>query len=367
MEKVAIVVDNGSAFSRSGFAREDKPRAVMKTTLLPPSIAGPELYKQEHFDTESTTESKTYPIKHGIIIDWETMENLWSYLFYGRLRVSTEDHPLLMSDSPSCPTTNREKMAEVLFEGFGIPALNVSNTGFLSLCSCGKVTGLAVEAGAGVSHVTTIYAGNTWKEGTQRLDVAGRSLCKYMHHLLLKSTANPQLIKNLDKKTVTQLKKEYCYVSMDYERDLQEKASLHPVSFETPDGHLIMLDKERFCCPEPLFRPHLLSQSTPGLHLLACQSLQKLPEEYKTEVINNIVLAGGSSVFPGFPQRMGLELDALLHGRGCRIKILAAPERTSTAWLGGSLVASLHSFQHFWMRKEEYQEHGAAYVHEKFK
>lgn len=359
MEKVALVIDNGSSFCRSGFAGEEKPRIVMKTASLPPiyhpvcSLSGEKL--------------QTQPLRHGIIIDWQAMENLWSHLFYCGLQVSTEDHPILTSDSPSCPTTNREKMAEVFFEGFSVPALYVANTGFLSLCYCGRITGLAVEAGAGISHVTPIYSGQTCMEGIYRLDVAGNGLCKYMHNLLLNSSNNVYLLSTLNKTMVTQLKKNYCYVSMDYKRDLQEKTYHKPVSIETPDGHLLTIDKERFCCPEPLFKPHLLSQSSPGLHHLVFQSLQKVPDEFKGEIINNVVLSGGSSLFPGFPERMCLELNALFHGREYFIKILASPKRSTAVWLGGSLAASLSSFQSLWMRKQDYQEHGAAYVHKKFK
>ncbi|KAM3838567.1 actin-like protein 10 [Vipera latastei] len=359
MEKVALVVDNGSSFCRSGFAGEEKPRIVMKTASLPP-IYHPVC-------SLSCEKLQTQPLKHGIILDWQAMENLWSHLFYCGLQVSTEDHPILTSDSPSCPTTNREKMAEVFFEGFSVPALYVANTGFLSLCYCGRITGLAIEAGGGISHVTPIYAGQTCMEGIYRLDVAGNGLCKYMHNLLLNSSNNVYLLNTLNKKMVTQLKKNYCYVSMDYKRDLQEKTCHEPVSIETPDGHLLTIDKERFCCPEPLFKPHLLNQSSPGLHHLVFQSLQKVPDKFKGDVINNVVLSGGSSLFPGFPERMCLELNALFHGKEYFIKILASPKRSTAVWLGGSLAASLSSFQSLWMRKQDYQEHGAAYVHKKFK
>uniref|UniRef100_A0A8D0H992 Actin like 10 n=1 Tax=Sphenodon punctatus TaxID=8508 RepID=A0A8D0H992_SPHPU len=242
----------------------------------------------------------------------------------------------------------------------------MANTGLLSLCFCGRITGLSVEAGAGVSHTTPIYAGRAWTEATYRLDVAGCFLSKYMHNLLLKSSNNPELLSTLEKKTVTQLKKECCYISMDYEGDLQDKARQHCVHFQTPDGKWITLDNERFCCPEPLFRPHLLNHISPGLHLLAFQSLKKVPNELKEAVIGSIVLSGGSTMFPGFPERMCSELEALFHGRGYQIKILAAPERKMAVWTGGSMAASLQSFQHLWMTKGEYQEHGAAYVHEKF-
>ncbi|XP_075757623.1 actin-like protein 10 [Pelodiscus sinensis] len=371
MAKGAVVIDNGSCFTRAGLAGEDKPRSVLKTASMPPTC--PAVMRETQCPLTATCcgvgsarAPKTHPLRHGVITDWEAMENVWSHLFFCGLRLSPEERPLLMTDSPSCPTTNREKVAEVFFEAFGVPALHVANTGLLSLCSWGRVTGLAVEAGAGVSHVTSICAGQICKEATYRLDVAGFSLSKHMHNLLLSRAQDPPLPSALPKATVTQLKKQCCYVSMDYERDLCDKAHQVPVGIQTPDGQWITLDKERFCCPEPLFQPKLLDQDSPGLHLLAFQSFQKVPDECKGDVLGNTVLSGGSSLFPCFPERVCAELDALLHGKGYRIKVLAAPKRSLAVWAGGSIAASLKSFRHMWLRKREYQECGAAHVHKKF-
>ncbi|NXK44670.1 ACL10 protein, partial [Chauna torquata] len=242
----------------------------------------------------------------------------------------------------------------------------VANTGFLSLCAYGRVTGLAVEAGAGVSHVTSVCLGQTWREATYRLDVAGCLLSSHLHSLLMESSNNPVVLKALKKKTVIQMKKQCCYVSTDYEADLENQSYHHPARFQTPDGNCVTLDKERFCCPEPFFQPKLLQQSSPGLHLLALQSLQKVPDHIRRDMLGNIVLSGGSSMFPGFPKRMNLELRALLHSEGCQMKLLAAPERSTAVWAGGSMVASLTSFQHMWMGKGEYQEHGTEYTHKIF-
>ncbi|NWH39445.1 ACT1 protein, partial [Chloropsis hardwickii] len=96
----------------------------------------------------SAAAPRSYPLKYGLIEDWDSMTTLWSHLLCCHLKVLPEEHPVLLAESPSCPATDRAKAAEVLFESFGVPALHVANTGFLSLCAHGRVTGLAVEAGA---------------------------------------------------------------------------------------------------------------------------------------------------------------------------------------------------------------------------
>ncbi|NXW78576.1 ACL10 protein, partial [Hirundo rustica] len=242
----------------------------------------------------------------------------------------------------------------------------VANSGFLSLCAHGRVTGLAVEAGAAVCHVTPVCQGRTLRKGARRLGVAGDHLSRYLHRLLRESPAGPRAPQALTERVLTQLKERYCYVSLDYEGDLRDEGSRQPAGFQTPDGRWITLGEERFCCPEPLFRPQLLQHSCPGLQQLAGQSLRALPEPLRRHVLGNIVLAGGSSMFPGFPERMCLELNSLFQGDGVHVEVLANPKRGTAAWAGGSMAASLTSFRHSWMTKDEYQEHGAQYVHMKF-
>ncbi|XP_009471603.1 PREDICTED: LOW QUALITY PROTEIN: actin-like protein 10 [Nipponia nippon] len=267
------------------------------------------------------------------------MENLWSHLFFCGLKILPEEQPVLTAVSPSCPFTNREKLVEVLFESFRVPALYTANTGFLSLCAYSRVTSLAMEVGAGVSHATSVCLGQTWREAAYHLGVAGGFLSSYLHSLLMESPNDPSVLKALKKTTVIQLKKQYCYVSTDY-KDLHNQGYHHPARFQAPDGHWTTLDEERFCCLEPLFQPKLLHQGSPGLHHLAFQSLQKVPDHARRDT------------------RMFLELNALFYGTGCQIQVLMSPERGAAAWAGGASTAvSLTTFQHAWMAKGEYQEH----------
>ncbi|NXS05390.1 ACL10 protein, partial [Oxylabes madagascariensis] len=242
----------------------------------------------------------------------------------------------------------------------------LANSGFLALCAHGRVSGLAVEAGAAMSHVTPVCEGRALRSGSRCLGVAGEHLSRHLQRLLRHGPAAPAPLRALTTKVLTQLKEQYCYVSLDYEAELREEGSQHPARFQTPDGRWIALGKERFCCPEPLFRPELLQHSCPGLHQLAGQSLRQLPQHLRRHLLGNIVLAGGSSLFPGFPERMCLELNSLFQGAGVHVEVLANPGRGTAAWAGGSMAASLTSFRHTWMTKGEYQEHGPQYVHTKF-
>jgi actin-related protein len=81
----------------------------------------------------------------------------------------------------------------------------------------------------------------------------------------------------------------------------------------------------------------------------------------------SVVLAGGSTMFPGIAERLQLELKELFSAAGVatKLKVIAPPERKYSTWIGGSIVASLSTFQQAWISKEEYDESGPAIVHRK--
>ncbi|KAM5245764.1 actin-like protein 10 [Ctenodactylus gundi] len=244
----------------------------------------------------------------------------------------------------------------------------MASTALLALCSTGALSGLAVEAGAGVCHATPIYAGHSWLKATFRQDVAGSALSRYLRELL--GAAHPELRgQALPRRTITQLKKRCCYVSLDFERDLRNPARHRPESFPVGNGCAMRLGTERFCCPEPIFQPRLLGQAEPGLPTLAFRALQTMPATLRARLADAVVLAGGSTLFPGFAERLDLELEAQCRRHGypaLRPRLVARPGRGTAVWTGGSMVASLRPFQRGWMTRAMYEECGPRLVHEVF-
>lgn len=130
-----------------------------------------------------------YPMEHGMVTNWADMEKIWASLYEkNNLGVSSEEHPVLLTEAPLNPRRNREKSAEVFFETFGTPALFVSPQATLSLYSSGRTTGVVLDSGDGVTHAVPVYEGFSMPHAITRMDVAGRvSVTRYSQSIIIYS------------------------------------------------------------------------------------------------------------------------------------------------------------------------------------
>lgn len=167
-------------------------------------------------------------------------------------------------------------------------------------------------------------------------------------------------------------KENLCYVAMNFEKELKNttySSSLEKV-YELPDGQIINIGSERFKCPEALFLPELLlGQNCIGIHESTYNAIMKCDIDIRKTMYSNIVLAGGSTMFPGIVDRMQeemFELCGIVYGSNY-LRILSPPEaeRKYSAWIGGSILASLSSFDTMWICTDEYKESGPSIVHRK--
>lgn len=106
----------------------------------------------------------------------------------------------------------------------------------------------------------------------------------------------------------------------------------------------LVVGSERFRCPEVLFQPSLIGMEAAGIHETTYNSIMKCDVDIRKDLYGNIVLSGGSTMFPGIADRMSKEITALAPS-SMKIKVVAPPERKYSVWIGGSILASLSTFQ----------------------
>lgn len=152
-------------------------------------------------------------------------------------------------------------------------------------------------------------------------------------------------------------------MSQDFEEDLKQNRN-NEKKYTLEDGRTVSVDDERFRVPECLFQPGHLEQDTPGIHDQIHNSIMNADMETRKDLWGNIVLAGGNTMFQGIKDRLKAEIKALAPSTADP-NVVAPPERKYSAWIGGSIISSLSSFQHLWIKKSEFTEIGSSIVHRK--
>jgi len=363
-----IVMDNGTALSKIGFAGEDKPRYIIptfptsplrkKSTIISPA-SGMDEIRSRSVIQKNFIQGKS-PLQRGFITDWIAMENFWNEVFYDKLRVDPTRHPLILAVTPLNSEVDKNKMAQIMFEKIGVPSLVIIMQPILSLHALGRPTGCVVDIGESVTKIVPISEGYVLSHAIQLIDVAGQDVTKYLISLL--RDAGYSLTSTAEKQQAIDIKETLCYVSSDFKNELEQMkgSSIIEETYETLYGKEIKLKNERFMAPECLFNPLLIGKETPSLSEKIIESISLCDMNLQKSLYGNIILSGGSSNFPGIKGRLLLDISKSVP-ESTKVNVIASPERELSSWIGGSIVGSLPNFSEMAMTKLQYKEKGYLY------
>jgi len=400
-EVSAIVADVGTHSSKFGFAGEDAPRRVIHSGVGQ-RLSGSEAKKKFYVGAPQLRHSVSNihvesPIANGKISDWDRVEALWSHALNELAPHSAVEHPLLVSVSATDSASARAKYAELLFERFDAPCIFFGPQPMLSAFSVGRANALVCNFGAGPIDVSPVYGGCVLRENVQVSSSGGNfidaclmkqierassgmdALVKFPVNVSTEMPGNilPSYRKWLKMATVQDVKHSTCRVWTETSFNAETAGLYIPAKYELPDGSVINMGSERFWATERWMKPNRtikgasVAFSNPG-------SLEKAPStliydalksthcDYRKELAQNILLVGGGSLFPGITERLHKELDALTPPSfKTRFLTPSKVERMWSAWIGGSVLASLGSFQQLWVTKHEFAEKGARILEER--
>ncbi|CAN9113313.1 unnamed protein product [Alternaria alternata] len=398
----AVVMDNGTGYSKLGFAGNDSPSFVFPTAIATkgptggsggsgsgrPAVANKPSYLTGgagpggHLSGKRGTEDLdffigdealaaaggagygiNYPIRHGQIDNWDLMERFWSNSIFKYLRVEPEDHHFLLTEPPLNPPENREATAEIMFESFNVAGLYIAVQAVLALAASWtsskvqdrSLTGTVIDSGAGVTHVIPVAEGYVIGSSIKSVPIAGRDITNFVQSLL-RERGEP----DSSLQTAERIKEEYCYVCPDivkefarFDRESDDRFKKHTVNY--PNGKTTTVDVgyERFLAPEIFFNPEIYSSDflTP-LPTIVDTVIQSSPIDVRRGLYKNIVLSGGSTLYKDFGRRLQRDIRHMVDARikasearsggaksgGLDVQVITHKRQRHGPWFGGSLL-----------------------------
>jgi len=355
-ELPAVVIDNGAATVRAGFAGEQTPKIIIaqgSSSVVDPRASGTGVdSKQQGVALESLnhfTDLKS---------TWIGLEKTWRNLF-SQLKAEPNSRRVMVTQPILAPIFVGQNMQKIIFEKFKSPMAHLAIAPILTAYSYGVFTGLVIDIGHTSAQVCPIVEGYLKEAAVRRSPHLGgealtRRMYKYLEFTNLKKMP---LVEGLE--IARKLKEKYCFCVKDPDKfNLVLKDPKCKVDYVLPNKETITITKALPSIGEMYFDPRKVSgdkdDSIKGLQELIEDSINVSEMDTRTELLQNVLLSGGGTLMKGFVERLDLELKKQLPHAADNIRIHADKDRQNAVWRGASVLANLDVFQRKWSKREEY-------------
>jgi actin-related protein 3 len=402
--KSPVVIDNGTGYTKMGYSGNVEPQYIIPTVLATKADEGG-VGKRDGVDdldfhvgdaalNNSTTHQVNYPIRHGLIDNWDNMERMWERCMFEYLRCEPEDHYVLLTEPPLNPPENREYTAEIMFETFNVPGLYIAVQAVLALAASWSskqvtersLTGTVIDSGDGVTHVIPVAEGYVIGSCIKHIPLAGRSMTQFIQQLMRDRKEPIPAEDSLE--VAKRVKEMYCYVCPDLAKEFLKFDKQPEKFFKTYEGIKKSTGQawrcdvgyERFLGPEMFFNPEIFSSDfiTP-LPDVVDEAIVKCPIDVRRGLYKNIVLSGGSTMFKDFGRRLQRDIKKHVDSRmdaniarlgqmgiggngplppSIDVNVVSHHMQRFAVWFGGSMLASTEEFYKVCMTKKQYDEEG---------
>ena len=270
----------------------------------------------------------------------------------------------------------------------------------LAAQACMAGTGLVLDLGYSFTNAVPIFDNRVVNYGVKRLDFGGKAATNLLREVVSHRSLN---VMN-EPYVVERMKEETCFISQDSGADLRLAQQSHkaksPFSLEyvLPDGftvfrpyikkdteeeggegggggggdpqanlqksrfapQIVNMNHERFMVPEVYFNPSDVGMNQAGIAELVMQSCESLDPSLTSLLLSNVVVVGGSSLFPGFVERLKKELRRVSPIE-CEVNVHHCKEGAREyAWHGGKWLVSSGEYKSRAISKQEYEENGSS-------
>ena len=253
-------------------------------------------------------------------------------------------------------------MCEILFESFGLGAVNVAIPALLSLYSTGRTTGVAVDVGDGVCCVASVFDGFALPGSVRRINIAGRDITRQMQVELMKdgyclnSSSEFEIVRNMKERIG------FVNVSAAPGKLHSYNTEQEVEKFQLPDGKFLRVQKNSLSRPaELLFQPESFGPEEQSIQNALYNSIMGADVDIRGKFFETIILSGGCTMLRNFGSRLLHELRGM--DQEVKLKIYASPERRNNAFIGGSILSSLSTFNSIVVSKKQFMEDPAS-VHD---
>jgi len=391
-------LDNGTGFTKMGYSGNSEPSFIVPSIIstvvekqgatvqdLDFFIGADAVQKRADYNTD-------YPIREGIVSNWDNMEKYWQRCIFQYLCADPEEHNFMLTEPPMNTPENRELTAEIMFETFNVPGLIIAVQAVCALYgslqtgqradedgSDMPITGTVIDSGDGVTHVIPVAEGYPIGSCIKHIPLAGRTITEFILQMMRDrgETLPPDQALEIAQK----VKETYCYVCPDLVKEYQKFDTTPDSRFRQYKGTDLKTKKkfnvdvgyERFLGPELFFNPEIFSNEfSTSLPDLVDSTIQACPIDTRLPLYNYITLSGGSTMYKHFSRRLQRDIqrkvtereeirakkypDLAATMKKTEVNVATPPFQRFAVWFGASMLAICPG--QTWKTRAEYQEKG---------
>mmetsp|Transcript_115331 Transcript_115331/g.279813 ORF Transcript_115331/g.279813 Transcript_115331/m.279813 type:complete len:426 (-) Transcript_115331:89-1366(-) len=403
-DKPNVVIDNGTGYTKVGYCGAMEPSFMIPTCVATAdagkvasgsknAVGDLDFFIGDEATSHASSYNINYPIRHGIIENWDNMERFWQRTFFKYLQCDPSEHVVLLTEPPLNTPENREYTAEIMFETFNVPGLYIAVQAVLALAASWikrkpgerTLTGTVIDSGDGVTHVIPVAEGYVIGSCIRHVPIAGRDVTAFIQKLMRERGEPVPPEDSLD--VARRVKEGYCYTCQDMVKEFNKFDANPAKHFKSYTGThartrkewTIDVGYEQFLGPEVFFNPEMFNPDfSRPLPNLVDEAVLRSPIDTRRGLYSNIVLSGGSTMFKKFGLRLQDSIKKICTARveanmarlvakggrpvssaaDLKVKVVSHAKQRIAVFLGGSMLAATPEFYRVCHSKKDYDEQG---------